>query len=115
MDSNSFISDDGRAVPILVETDKDTGVIDLNGVGQAIESGVKAIIPVHLNGVSCRTEVIKNMIGSRQITVIEDAAQAFMSRENEVPLGTQGDTLLFNVSDEVTYNRSRRVLHNKFR
>ena len=86
------------AVPILVETDKDTGVIDLNGVGQAIESGVKAIIPVHLNGVSCRTEVIKNMIGSRQITVIEDAAQAFMSRENEVPLGTQGDIGCFSMS-----------------
>jgi dTDP-4-amino-4,6-dideoxygalactose transaminase len=65
-----------NARPILVEVDEKTMLIDPAAVGAAITPRTKAIIPVHLYGRTVDLKPIRQLAQDRNITIIEDAAQA---------------------------------------
>src|SRR6266850_95012 len=65
-----------NARPILVEVDEKTMLIDPAAVAAAITPRTKAIIPVHLYGRTVDLKPIKQIAQNRNITIIEDAAQA---------------------------------------
>jgi dTDP-4-amino-4,6-dideoxygalactose transaminase len=65
-----------NARPILVEVDEKTMLIDPAAVAAAITPRTKAIIPVHLYGRAVDLKPLKQIAQDRNITIIEDAAQA---------------------------------------
>ncbi|MDR2210649.1 MAG: dTDP-4-amino-4,6-dideoxygalactose transaminase [Spirochaetaceae bacterium] len=64
---------------IFVDIDPTTMNIDHSKIERAITKKTKAIIPVHYAGVSCDMDAINTLADKRDIAVIEDAAQSFMS------------------------------------
>lgn len=73
-------------------------IIDVDRIEQAITRRTKAIAPVHLNGRSADMRRIREIARKHGIRVIEDAAQAFGSRNADGFLGTQGDMGCFSLS-----------------
>ncbi|MBM4126979.1 MAG: DegT/DnrJ/EryC1/StrS family aminotransferase [Nitrospira sp.] len=64
------------AKPVLVDIDPTTFNIDPSKIEQAITSKTKAIIPVHLYGQCADMAPIMELARRRNLSVIEDAAQA---------------------------------------
>lgn len=62
--------------PVFVDIDPDTYCIDPNELEAAITTRTKAIVPVHLYGLTADMDSIMKVAKDHDITVIEDAAQA---------------------------------------
>jgi dTDP-4-amino-4,6-dideoxygalactose transaminase len=77
-------------IPVFVDIREDTLNLDERLIEDAITPKTKAIVPVHYAGVACEMDSIIKMASSRQLTVIEDAAQGIMSKYNNRPLGSIG-------------------------
>src|SRR5437667_2692815 len=65
-----------NARPILVEIEERSMLIDPAAVAAAITPRTKAIIPVHLYGRGVDMKPLRQIAQDRNITIIEDAAQA---------------------------------------
>ncbi len=65
-----------NARPILVDVDERTMLMDPAAVAAAITPRTKAIVPVHLYGRTVDMRPLRQIAQDRQITIIEDAAQA---------------------------------------
>lgn len=81
----------GGGVPIFVDIRPDTMNIDETKLEAAITARTKAIIVVHYAGVACEMDRILSIAARYNLKVIEDAAQAFMSRYRGRACGTLGD------------------------
>lgn len=82
----------------LVDVEPDRPIIDAGLVEEAITLRTKAIIPVHLCGRSAEMRTINEIAGRHKLVVIEDAAQALGSRNEDGLLGTQSDMGCFSLS-----------------
>ena len=81
-----------HATPVLVDSDPVTFNIDPSHIERKITKKTKAIIPVHLYGQSCDMEKIMEVARSRNLKVIEDAAQAIgVQYKDGRFVGTVGD------------------------
>ena len=78
------------AVPVFVDIRSDSLNIDESLIEPAITKNTKAIIPVHYAGVACAMNEIMTLAVENNIWVIEDAAQALLSRYDDKYLGTIG-------------------------
>lgn len=63
-------------VPVLVDVDADTFLIDVTKIEEAITPKTKAIVPVHLFGQCADMNAIMKLAEKHRLFVIEDAAQA---------------------------------------
>ncbi|WP_321495013.1 dTDP-4-amino-4,6-dideoxygalactose transaminase [uncultured Desulfobacter sp.] len=87
--ANAFVLRGG--VPVFVDIRKDTLNIDETLIEPAVTDRTKAIVPVHYAGVPCAMDVIMDIAHRHGLMVIEDAAQALLSSDNDRFLGTIGD------------------------
>jgi len=78
------------ARPVFVDIDPRTYNIDASKLEAAITPKTKAIIPVHLFGMSADMDAITNIANQRGIPVIEDAAQAIGATYAGKPVGSIG-------------------------
>ena len=78
------------AKPVFVDIDPQTFNICPHAVKNAITPRTKAIIPVHLFGLSADMNEIHEVASPQQIPVIEDAAQAIGARYEGRPVGSLG-------------------------
>ena len=83
------------AVPVLVDIDPDTYLIDLDQVAAAVTPRTQAVVPVHMFGNVVDIPALRERIGS-DIFIIEDAAQAHGSRLGASFAGTMGDIGTFS-------------------
>ena len=75
----------------LVDVNPNTGCLDPLNLLNAINSKTKAIIPVHLYGVSCDMDEIINIAKRNNIYIIEDAAQGVGVKYKNKHVGTFGE------------------------
>lgn len=75
-------------IPVFIDIRPDTLNIDEKQIESAITPKTKAIVPVHYAGVSCEMDVILSLANKYNLFVIEDAAQAMLSKYKGRNLGT---------------------------
>jgi dTDP-4-amino-4,6-dideoxygalactose transaminase len=78
------------ATPVFVDIRADTLNLDETLLDQALSARTKAIVAVHYAGVGCEMDAILKFAGAHGLMVIEDAAQAHLSRYKGKALGTLG-------------------------
>ncbi len=85
-----------NALPVFVDIDFDSMNIDPDKIEAAITSRTKAIIAVHLHGVSADMDKILAIAKKHNLKVIEDACQAHGALYNGRKVGTLGDCAAFS-------------------
>ena len=90
------------ATPVLVDVDEETLTIDADAAADAVTSRTRAIVPVHVSGRAASMDRITAIAAARGIAVVEDAAEALLSRHNGRCLGTFGRTGCFSFSPNKT-------------
>lgn len=76
------------ANPVFVDINPTTLNIDIQQIEKAISSHTKAIIPVHLAGLSCEMDQIMAIAKRNNLKVIEDAAHALPTTYHKQLIGT---------------------------
>lgn len=78
------------ATPVFVESDPDTWNVSPEAIEKAITPKTKAIIPVHLYGLSCDMTAIMDIANKHNIPVVEDAAEAHGAKWDGKVVGSMG-------------------------
>ena len=78
------------ATPVYVDVDVGSLNLDPGAVEQAITPKTKAIVVVHYAGVACDMDTIMDVAQRHGLRVIEDAAQALLSKHGDRHLGSIG-------------------------
>ncbi len=86
--ANAFVLRGG--VPVFIDIRPDTLNMDESKIEAALTKKTKAIVPVHYAGIPCAMDEILKIAEQHHLLVIEDAAQAYLSRYKGRPLGTLG-------------------------
>jgi dTDP-4-amino-4,6-dideoxygalactose transaminase len=76
--------------PIFADVDLN-GNVNIEGIKKAYKPGVKAIIVVHLNGLSCDLDPIVKFAKEKKLYLIEDCSQAHGAIYKGKKVGTFGD------------------------
>ena len=84
------------ALPVFVDTDRATHMIDAAKIEAAITKRTRAIMPVHLGGNMADMDKILEISRRRGIPVIEDACQAHLSAWRGRAAGTLGELGCFS-------------------
>ncbi len=88
------------ATPVLADIDPGTFNLSPAAVEAVLAgargAGVKAILPVHLYGRCVNATVFSKLSRERELTIIEDAAQAWGAEWNGVKAGGLGDAAAFS-------------------
>src|SRR5215472_9420996 len=79
------------ATPVFVDVCSDTLNLDEALIAEAVTPRTRVIVPVHYAGLACRMDKIIAVARRHGLIVIEDAAQAHLSRWQGRALGTVGD------------------------
>jgi dTDP-4-amino-4,6-dideoxygalactose transaminase len=86
--ANAFVLRGG--IPVFVDIRPDTLNMNEKRIKSAITSKTKAIVPVHYAGIPCAMDEILDIAEKNELLVVEDAAQAYLSRYKGQSLGTLG-------------------------
>ena len=81
-----------HALPVFVDIDPDTDLIDADLIEDAITEHTKVILPVHLSGFPVDIEKIMSVADKHKIPVVEDACQSVFAEVNDKKVGTFGTT-----------------------
>ncbi|GAB4109558.1 MAG: DegT/DnrJ/EryC1/StrS family aminotransferase [Phycisphaeraceae bacterium] len=84
------------AKPVFIDINPRTYNIQAQDIEGAITRNTKAIIPVHLYGLSANMDAINEVAQAHGLKVIEDAAQASGARFHGKPVGSMGDVGCFS-------------------
>jgi len=76
--------------PVFADIDKN-GNLDINGISNAFNIRVKAIILVHLNGLPCDITPIIKFVKKKKLFLIEDCSQAHGAKYKGKSVGSFGD------------------------
>ncbi|TLS71840.1 DegT/DnrJ/EryC1/StrS family aminotransferase [Aliarcobacter thereius] len=99
--SNTYIASilaisQNNLVPVLVEPDINTYLIDPTKIEEKITSKTKAILPVHLYGQTCEMDTINEIAKKYNLKVIEDSAQSHGAYFQDKKSGNLGDASGFS-------------------
>lgn len=79
------------ALPVFVDSDPETFMINADLIEERITSNTRAILPVHIGGAAADMDKIMAIARKHSLVVIEDACQAHMGEWRNKKLGTIGD------------------------
>ncbi|MBU0721463.1 DegT/DnrJ/EryC1/StrS family aminotransferase [bacterium] len=99
--SNTYIASilaisENNLVPVLVEPDINTYLLDPAKIEEKITSKTKAILPVHLYGQTCQMDKINKIAEKYNLKVIEDSAQSHGAYFGDKRSGNLGDASGFS-------------------
>lgn len=78
------------AIPIFADVDRDTQNITAQSIEHVLTAKTRAIICVHLAGLSCDMDPIMDLASKHGLKVIEDCAQAHGAKYKGRPVGSIG-------------------------
>lgn len=85
------------ATPVLVDCDPRTLDLDPARVAERITPRTRALLPVHLAGLPCEMQALREIAGAHGLRLIEDCAHAIEARDAAGrPAGTLGDLGAFS-------------------
>jgi perosamine synthetase len=84
------------AMPVFVDTDRETFQIDVTKIEAKITPRTRAIVPVHILGLPVDIEKIMAIAKKYHLLVVEDACQAHMAEVNHKRVGSFGDAGCFS-------------------
>jgi dTDP-4-amino-4,6-dideoxygalactose transaminase len=98
---NTFIATQATAALlgakiVFADIDLETGLIDLECIERAITNRTKAIVLVDYAGQPCDVKAVREIIGGRDIKIVQDAAHSLGSFINGEPVGSQADVTTFS-------------------
>lgn len=79
------------ALPVFVDTDRETHMMDAAKIESGITAQTRAIMPVHLGGNVADMDKILEISRRRKVPVVEDACQAHLSEWRSKPVSTLGE------------------------
>jgi perosamine synthetase len=85
-----------NAIPVYVDSDPNTFLIDPNKIEEKITERTKAIIPTYMHGAPCDMDKIMRIAEKYDLYVIEDCAQSFLAKYDNRLLGTIGHMASFS-------------------
>ena len=85
-----------NAIPIFADIDKKTYTLDPVSVKEQITSKTKAIIPVHLAGITADMDPLCEIAHENNLYIIEDACQAHGAKYKNQKVGSLGDLAAFS-------------------
>ena len=84
------------AKPVFVDIHPDTLNIDTSKIEQAITPRTKAILPVHIAGIPCDMDALRDISQNHNLTLIDDAAHAIPVEYKGQHIGAIGDLSAFS-------------------
>jgi dTDP-4-amino-4,6-dideoxygalactose transaminase len=84
------------ARPVPIDSEPETGLIDLDAAERAIGPNTKAMMPVHLGGRPLDMARVNALRDRHGIAVVEDAAHAIGAAWDGVPIGAHGNPTAFS-------------------
>ena len=84
------------ALPIMVDTDRETFQVNPEKMEAKITPNTKAILPVHILGLPADMERINAIAKKHNLLVVEDACQAWLAEINGKKCGTFGNLGCFS-------------------
>jgi perosamine synthetase len=102
------------ALPVFVDTDRETFQIDATKIEAAITQRTRAILPVHLGGSPADLDKILAIGKAHNIPVLEDACQAHLAEWRGKKVGTLGAAgcFSFQASKNLNSGEGGAVLSN---
>ncbi len=102
------------ALPVFVDSDRETFMMDPRKLEAAITERTAAIIPVHIGGSPADLDAILAIAKKHNVPVIEDACQAHMGQWRKRGLGAWGTTgcFSFQVSKNLSSGEGGAILTN---
>jgi len=99
--SNTYIASilaitENNLIPVFVEPDINTYNIDFKMIESKISNKTKGILIVHLYGLVCWSDEIRNIANKYKIKIIEDNAQAIGAEWKGIRTGALGDAAGFS-------------------
>jgi perosamine synthetase len=85
-----------KILPVFVDSDPETFLIDPAKIEERITERTTAIIPVHIYGLPVDMDSVNNIAGKHNLKVIEDACQAWLAEYRGKRAGTLGDLGCFS-------------------
>jgi dTDP-4-amino-4,6-dideoxygalactose transaminase len=87
------------ALPVFVDTDPETFMINADLIEERITPNSRAILPVHIGGASADMDKIMAIAEKHGLAVIEDTCQAQQAEWRNKKLGTIGDLGCFSFQE----------------
>jgi perosamine synthetase len=84
------------ALPVLIDSDPETFMINADLIEEHITPNTRAILPVHIGGAAADMDKILAIAKKHNLAVIEDTCQAHMGEWRNKKLGTIGDLGCFS-------------------
>jgi dTDP-4-amino-4,6-dideoxygalactose transaminase len=99
--ANTFIAtligvERAGAIPVLVDCDRWTALIDLEAAEKAITPKTRAILPVHLYGQMVSPQKLRYLAEKYRLIVLEDCAQAHLAEKEGDRAGSIGMAAAFS-------------------
>jgi len=85
-----------KALPVFVDSDPETFLIDPKKIEARITERSVAIVPVHIYGLPADMDSINNVAKAHDVKVIEDACQAWLAEYRGKRIGSLGDLGCFS-------------------
>jgi len=103
-----------RALPVLVDLDRASYQLDAALIEKKINKNTKAIMPVHMMGMSCEMDKIMAIAKKHNLKVIEDACQANFAHYQGKQLGAIGDVgcFSFQASKQIACGEGGAIISN---
>jgi perosamine synthetase len=90
------------ALPVFVDSDPETFMINADLIEERITPNTRAILPVHIGGAAADMDKILAIAKKHNLVVIEDACQAHMGEWRNRKLGSIGDLGCFSFQEGKT-------------
>jgi len=85
-----------NAIPVFVDVERETGLIDPAAVEAAITPRTKAILAVHIFGQPANLKVLRAIADKHKLMLIEDGSQAHGAEIDGLRVGNVGDAAGFS-------------------